>query len=1572
MVVAALAPLFTTPTEAQTNPQTTDIFTGQFIPAYFGAAYDPTEAFKQMAGLTTYVFAYDTWGKVVNNFAYKTQIKADGSFQAAGLPNASHYGVCFKASDSAVTEYFRAPLQEDGIQSAFAYSQATLATDENINTQIADKPVNFSSFNGGAGCRVFLTSSRQVDIANHINIFPLVPKSILSVIITDQSAGTTDFYNSDKPYEIYAQRVVINNTKSESRLDEAYGSGSICVDADCQANQNELLSDDNTVAVGPVIRGRSIPYTPTTEDGAAPQGGGTIFQAFAPRGMYAITYWRPDSRSANANMTYLAYDGISPLDTPYNGIAIEEVEYPTPGNWQQLSTRSALEAGHQAWVAQPYTANAWGMATRGKLGRLVPQRNIELTVSDYQVGFMDIFSRECVSGGGAQSHKTSVDGLYILSSACGDKNSSSVLTQTGGSISTRISALSSNISGEESNERYGIDIQINGPEGPSRRDIQLSLVPSNVQSGTLMRDGHSFSFARVDLKVDGKMYKNVAQADSTGFFYIPSSYFNKNPYAQYELSVRPPYNAPDFENQYQNTFALDNSQVLAANHGMGADLGIIAINERQPGQVESFLANLSLDSIFNVLRFPTAYAQRKIGADPNDEHAGTLEKSIDDIWKFEIDLEALGDAKYYFTPANYKLETVEINPPEVGLEGSGIPSEYEYFNRAPESEDSYDGSWLEGTGSDKTSLQIKGVQLKYNDGRELIAGRFIDLNTTKLRFNLRVRFEYKAESTPAPITAINDQPVEVREGVISRQNSSSGQENGLPKILEATWPIEIEAITNGDNLQDASAITSFNVRYNPIVLDVAAPNCGGGSLLKDGLTDVIKNGLCKLVIGGINGVKRVVNFLADNFLSIDPLNYPGANIVIKYWNVIRNLVNSLAVLILLVAGVAIMLQYEPTTYNLQSVLKKLIISVVLVNFSILLIQISIDIANVLAQGGYYMLNSMFEADSSGLANSNAAIGALSASLIGMLVAAVASGFTGFMAAFVFFGAIILLLLYVCWKIIIQYFFRMVTLWICIVLAPAAFAARVLPGTASYFGKWKNVLVGTLVAQAALALMLGLSLALIYGIKTASGGMEAFVLVIAAFALLYMSTKVPNKAAAMMGTDLAGSLESKAIAGLGTASSAWKNARIARRQNKMAKEDRENMLGIGKEKRTENRKALEEDLKARGVGRVGRFVAGRRFALGQKSLASATMGADSYNRKLREFKRVGRLDYISGVRGSDVDHAEEEAHKAADAMYVEEGFAKFPHRAANERDEQIKDLAYKQADNTAGIFSRGKLTNARDNMALVDGRYGANLHHLDASGKIRTDGLGRQIRMGDLSGFGTATASEYSTGFKQVFDDQLTKLEEGESRDRGTAAVSALKAHITSSAGTANDMNDNFKGFFENFSYGGATKHKAWANLYRDLGEDINPEVAKYPDMYGKVVDDVVYKSAGKADSSWEASLRTANSQSKNGASDRSIITIAAGSEYDATPLLTTNTGVHTPADLGPGLPLVHGNPTSGTITGGRSAQEIARWLKLVSTAYQYVHTSGNELSQPNSPVRPQNYLNAVIGLQEAGYQITPP
>src|SRR5690606_29068204 len=174
---------------------------------------------------------------------------------------------------------------------------------------------------------------------------------------------------------------------------------------------------------------------------------------------------------------------------------------------------------------------------------------------------------------------------------------------------------------------------------------------------------------------------------------IPESYFNNNPYTKYEIKVHPSYDNGEFGNQYENTFALDYSQVLAAKNSKGADLGTIAVNKRQSSNIESFLAGLSLQNIMATLRIPTAYAQYKIGT-PEGEEGGTLNLDTTTPWKFEIDLDALGETRKVFSLKNYNLRHVEINPPSQGLDINQIDRDYQYFARGADTEDSKEGAWL--------------------------------------------------------------------------------------------------------------------------------------------------------------------------------------------------------------------------------------------------------------------------------------------------------------------------------------------------------------------------------------------------------------------------------------------------------------------------------------------------------------------------------------------------------------------------------------------------------------------------------------------------------------------------------------------------------------------------------------------------------------------------------------------------------------------------------------------------------------------------------------------------------------
>src|SRR5690606_8268886 len=179
----------------------------------------------------------------------------------------------------------------------------------------------------------------------------------------------------------------------------------------------------------------------------------------------------------------------------------------------------------------------------------------------------------------------------------------------------------------------------------------------------------------------------------------------------------------------------------------------------------------------------------------------------------------------------------------------------------------------------------------------------------------------------------------------------------------------------------------------------------------------------------------------------------------------------------------------------------------------------------------------------------------------------------------------------------------------------------------------------------------------------------------AFALFYYTTRAPRMVAGMVGEDLSSSIESLTKKGI---SGAW---------------------GLGKQQKLSmvRRKQLDEDRKEKGLP-TGFSGAKQRFNLRKKYVG------------------IGGL--VTGVSPDEIDKAEKEAHAAAETELDVVSHANFPHRSVIPRKVAHEKQSYQLADETAGMFSRGKLTNARENTSLVDGRYGYTLDNLDATGKTK--------------------------------------------------------------------------------------------------------------------------------------------------------------------------------------------------------------------------------------------------------------
>lgn len=301
------------PAFADTSENNTSIFTGQFLPAFIGGAYDPSEAYKRIAGLPVYVFGYDRWtdtqAMVINNYAIRTEIRADGSFQVQGLPTAAHYAVYFPFEKSAdiskgVTRTdctagdlnpcagfasyanvpdaeFRMPEDQDLIKDVFSYAQGDATGVTIDNTQIPGQKITLG--------KVFLTNETRVDIQNHVNVFPLVPVTNIKITV---------YANRGDSFEVVAQRVSQSN---------------------CSANGCIPSGPLNY----PVIRGRTI------ESGSFDiKLQKHVFQAYGPSGNYAISVWRTETNSA----TYKDWDLQLPVNSSTSGFAVQTVHK----DWREI------------------------------------------------------------------------------------------------------------------------------------------------------------------------------------------------------------------------------------------------------------------------------------------------------------------------------------------------------------------------------------------------------------------------------------------------------------------------------------------------------------------------------------------------------------------------------------------------------------------------------------------------------------------------------------------------------------------------------------------------------------------------------------------------------------------------------------------------------------------------------------------------------------------------------------------------------------------------------------------------------------------------------------------------------------------------------------------------------------------------------------------------------------------------------------------------------------------------------------------------------------------------------------
>lgn len=214
----------------------------------------------------------------------------------------------------------------------------------------------------------------------------------------------------------------------------------------------------------------------------------------------------------------------------------------------------------------------------------------------------------------------------------------------------------------------------------------------------------------------------------------------------------------------------------------------------------------------------------------------------------------------------------------------------------------------------------------------------------------------------------------------------------------------------------------------------------------DSMTNSVMNALVAVIGGAIIGVTSIILIIAVSLLhlaiaiSVGGVNYID-NIAINVgWPIVRDLANMMIILGVIVIALATILRIR--NYELQKLLLPLIISALLINFSLVICGVFIDVSNI-------VLNFFFTKGGDGIGTELLRIikdvwGTISSTneLPPVYIAR--------LAAFAFYEimATLVISLYIA-----MLFFRIVALWILVILSPMAFVCRVFPYTQKFWRMW---------------------------------------------------------------------------------------------------------------------------------------------------------------------------------------------------------------------------------------------------------------------------------------------------------------------------------------------------------------------------------------------------------------------------------------------------------------------------------------------------------------------------------------
>ena len=223
----------------------------------------------------------------------------------------------------------------------------------------------------------------------------------------------------------------------------------------------------------------------------------------------------------------------------------------------------------------------------------------------------------------------------------------------------------------------------------------------------------------------------------------------------------------------------------------------------------------------------------------------------------------------------------------------------------------------------------------------------------------------------------------------------------------------------------------------------------------------------------------VVNFLADisdaafamiadNFLKIEPGLASGGEVQ-SAWGIMRNIANGAFIIMFLAIIISQLTGFGISNYGIKKMLPRLIVAAILVNLSIYICQIAVDLSNILGYGLRAGLGNV--GDEIARANEIFQSGQGRGTWGGFALTILAAGTAGILALAVLIGALVSGLVVMA-TIAVLLIARKALIVILIVISPLAFVAFLLPNTEKLFSKWRSIFVGLLMVFPTIGLLFG--------------------------------------------------------------------------------------------------------------------------------------------------------------------------------------------------------------------------------------------------------------------------------------------------------------------------------------------------------------------------------------------------------------------------------------------------------------------------------------------------------------------